>query len=129
VTSLKFLDLTNVVKIHRDQISLYGGQLGVRDFGLLQSALAMPRESFGDEWLHRDIFEMAAAYAFHISQNHPFIDGNKRTGLASALVFLDINGFAVQRPDKYLYDAMISISTSQLGKLGFADVLRSLVKD
>lgn len=129
MTSLKFLDLTNVVKIHRDQISLYGGQLGARDFGLLQSALAMPRESFGDEWLHRDIFEMAAAYAFYISQNHPLIDENKRTGLVSALVFLDINGFAVQRPDKYLYDAMISISTSQLDKLGFADVLRSLVKD
>lgn len=98
----------------------------MRDFGLLQSALAMPQASFGGEWLHRDIFEMAAAYAFHISQNHPFIDGNKRTGLASALVFLDLNGFAVQRPDKYLYDAMISISTSRLDKLGFADVLRSL---
>ena len=87
-----FLTLADVIRIHVDQIERYGGLAGIRDLGLLQSALAMPGASYGGEWLHRDLFEMAAAYAFHLSQNHPFVDGNKRTALASALVFLEPNG-------------------------------------
>ena len=86
--SLFFLTLSEVIDIHGNQIELYGGQKGVRDIGLLQSALAQPEASFAGQWLHEDIFLMAAAYAFHICQNHPFFDGNKRTALASALVFL-----------------------------------------
>ncbi len=77
-----FLTLAEVIEIHVDQIKRYGGRQGIRDFGLLESALAQPEASFGGEWLHRDVYEMAAAYAYHICQNHPFIDGNKRTALA-----------------------------------------------
>src|SRR5208282_2439667 len=87
-----FLTLAEVVELHADQIQRYGGGDGIRDINLLISAVAMPYASFSDQFLHADIFEMAAAYAFHLSQNHPFIDGNKRTALASALVFLAMNG-------------------------------------
>ena len=75
-----FLTLAEVIDIHSNQIELYGGQKGVRDFGLLQSTLAQPEASFAGQWLHEDIFLMTAAYAFHICQNHPFFDGNKRSG-------------------------------------------------
>ena len=77
-----FLTLAEVIEIHTDQIKRYGGTDAIRDMGLLSSAVAMPYASFHDTFLHADIFEMAAAYAFHVSQNHPFIDGNKRTALA-----------------------------------------------
>jgi death-on-curing protein len=71
-----FLTLAEVIDIHTDQIERYGGSPGVRDMNLLSSAVAMPSASFGSDYLHADICEMAAAYAFHIAQNHPFIDGN-----------------------------------------------------
>src|SRR6185369_192349 len=87
----EFLTLDEVLEIHRDQIVRYGGSMGVRDMGLLQSALAQPQATFERQFLHHDIFEMAAAYLFHIVQNHPFIDGNKRVGVAAALVFLLLN--------------------------------------
>ena len=98
----------------------------MRDLGLLESALAMPKASFDGEWLHRDRFEMAAAYAFHLCQNHPFFDGNKRTGLACALVFLELNGIPIEDPERLLHQAMIDTATGSLDKLGLAQVFRSL---
>lgn len=82
-----FLTLDEALDIHRDQIQRYGGSSGIRDLGLLQSALAQPQAAFAGQFLHADLIEMAAAYLFHITQNHPFVDGNKRTGTAAALVF------------------------------------------
>lgn len=90
-----FLSLEDVLEIHRDQIQLYGGSHGVRDVGLLQSAVCMPLARFGGDFLHKDLFEMAAAYLFHLTMNHPFVDGNKRVGVAAALVFLDLNGIEI----------------------------------
>jgi len=81
-----FLSLDRVVKLHASLIETYGGSPGLRDAGLLNSAIAVSQASFGGELLHRDLFEMAAAYLYHIVENHPFIDGNKRTGAAAALV-------------------------------------------
>jgi death on curing protein len=78
----RFLDLVEVLEIHESRIELYGGRPGVRDLGLLQSALAQPSAGFGGEYLHGNLYEMAAAYLFHVSRNHPFVDGNKRTALA-----------------------------------------------
>lgn len=124
-----FLNLADVLRIHADQIQRYGGRNGVRDFGLLESALAMPRASFGGEWLHRDTYEMAAAYAFHVCRNHPLIDGNKRTGLACALVFLELNGIHVEDPEGLLYQAMMDTATGSLDKLGLAQVLRALPQE
>ncbi|MCI0438128.1 MAG: type II toxin-antitoxin system death-on-curing family toxin [Chloroflexi bacterium] len=124
----EFLSLARVIEIHSDQIERYGGQVGVRDMRLLQSAIAMPKASFGGEWLHTDIYEMAAVYAFHISQNHPFNDGNKRTGLVCALLFLRLNGVPIEDPERILYRAMMDIATGTLDKLGLAEIFRSLAE-
>ena len=98
----------------------------MRDLGLLQSAIAQPQMTFGGQWLHKDLFTMAAAYAFHIAQNQPFLDGNKRAGLAAALVFLEMNGISIRDPKGKLYDAMIHIAERKMDKDGLAEVLRSL---
>ena len=86
-----FLTLAEIVAIHSDQIARYGGRAGIRDMALLESATAQPSAGFGGHYFHRDLHEMAAAYAFHLCQNHPFFDGNKRVAIASALVFLRMN--------------------------------------
>ena len=78
----RFLSVADVLGFHEDQLANYGGAPGVRDMGLLESAVAMPMAGFGDQYLHADLFEMAAAYLYHIVCNHPFVDGNKRTGAA-----------------------------------------------
>lgn len=86
-----FLTLDEVIEIHREIIEQYGGSLGIRDLGLLKSAVAMPRARVGDQYFHSDLFEMAKAYLFQIVRNHPFIDGNKRTGAMAAYTFLKLN--------------------------------------
>ncbi len=121
-----FLRLADVVRVHVDQVERYGGRPGIRDMGLLRSALDMPGASFGGEWLHRDLYEMAAAYAFHLSRNHPLFDGNKRTALACALVFLEINGVPIKDPEQRLYQAMVDIASGAIDKMGMAAVFRSL---
>jgi death-on-curing protein len=121
-----FLTLAEVIEIHKNQIGLYGGSHGVRDLGLLQSAVAQPEATFSGAWLHEDIYLMAAAYAFHIASNHSFIDGNKRVALAASLVFLELNRVEIKDPQQKLLTAMLDIATGKLDKEGFAKVLRSL---
>jgi death-on-curing protein len=99
-----------VLLILQDQIRRYSGAYGVRDPYLLSSALAMPSATFDGKYLLRDLYEQAAAYAFHICQNHPFVDGNKRTALAAALVFLALNGIETQDPKEDLYQLMMDVS-------------------
>ena len=123
---ITFLTLSEVIEIHSNQIKLYGGKEGIRDISLLSSAVAMPYATFSEEYLHRDIYEMAAAYAFHICQNHAFIDGNKRTALASSLVFLELNGISIADPEEKLYEALMNIASGKLSKESFAEILRSL---
>lgn len=122
----EFLEVEDVLDLHAQQLVIYGGGFGVRDQSLLESAVAMPKAGFGGQFVHGDLFEMAAAYAFHIAQNQPFIDGNKRTALLAALVFLDLNGVVIQDPQEVLYDAMIAIAERRLGKVELAKVLREL---
>ncbi len=86
-----FLSLDDVLLAHADTLEQEGGLSGVRDHGLLDAAVAMPRQQFGGTYLHPDLAAMAAAYLFHIAQNHPFYDGNKRTAALSALAFLRVN--------------------------------------
>lgn len=121
-----FLTLAEVIEIHFDQIKHYGGLKGIRDINLLSSAIAMPHASFHGEFLHNDIYEMAAAYAFYICKNHSFIDGNKRTALASALVFLGLNGIDVSDPEGILYKNMIALVEGKVKKEEFAEILRAL---
>ncbi len=96
---ITFLTRDDVLIIHADMILRYGGVLGIRDEGLLESALAMPAAGFGEHLLHPDAPAMAAAYLFHLVTNHPFIDGNKRVGTMAAYVFLDINGYDLAAPE------------------------------
>jgi death-on-curing protein len=121
-----FLSVAEVLALHDDQLRLYGGASGIRDAGALESAVATPAATFDQAFLHEDVFHMAAAYAFHIAENQPFVDGNKRTGLNAALVFLDINGFLVPDPDMRLHDAMIALSSRTLDKSGLAQLFREL---
>lgn len=121
-----FLSLEEVLEFHQQQLAAYGGINGVRDQGLLESAVAMPQVSFGGEYLHTDLFHMAAAYAFHLAENQPFLDGNKRTALMAALVFLDLNGYVVLDPAERLYEAMLAIATKQFDKEQLAELFREL---
>ena len=120
-----FLDLDHTLRLHCSLIEQYGGTEGIRDVGLLQSAIAMPQAAYGGEYLHRDIFEMAAAYLYHVVQNHPFLDGNKRTGAASAIVFLALNGIEIDNDEQGLVDLTLSVATGQAGKAEIAAFFRS----
>ena len=126
---IRFLTLSEVIMILQDQITRYGGDFGIRDLGLLSSAIAVPQATFGGSRLHGDIFAMAAAYAFHVCQNHPFIDGNKRAALASALVFLDLNGVEIADPHGRLYQLMMDVAAGKTGKPEIATVFRELTID
>jgi len=125
---ITFLTLAEIIEIHSDQNARYGGQKGVRDINLLSSALAMPQASFEGTFLHPTLFDMAAAYAYHLSQSHPFIDGNKRTGLAACLVFLELNGVSVSDPKGRLYGATMAMAAGELKKGELATILRRLAK-
>lgn len=119
-----FLTLDEVVAIHRDQIERYGGSLGVRDWGLLQSAVATPAAAFGGQYLHTDLHEMAAAYLFHIVQNHPFIDGNKRVGAVAADVFLTMNNFRLNASEDAYAELVVSVARGELTKSAITEFLR-----
>ncbi len=121
---IDFLDIQDVLSLHADQVALYGGECGVRDVGLLESAIAQPQAMFGGEYLYKDIFEMAAAYMFHIVQNHPFLDGNKRTGAVVAMVFLDINGVEINARQGSIYDLTMSVATGETGKPEITEFFR-----
>lgn len=123
-----FLTLDEVVAIHRDQIERYGGSLGVRDWGLLQSAVAMPAVTFGGQYLHADLNEMAAAYLFHIVQNHPFVDGNKRVGAVAAYVFLVLNNSQLVASQDDYAELVLSIARGKAGKPEAAAFFRAYTR-
>jgi len=110
----------------QDQVRRYGGAYGVRDPALLSSALAMPSATFEGKFLHEDIYQQAAAYAYHLCQNHPSIDGNKRTALAAALVFLDLNGIEISDLEESLYKLMIGVAKGKKSKAEIAEALKDL---
>lgn len=119
-----FLGLEEVLQIHADQSERHGGSSGIRDLGLLESAIAMPQASFGGQLLHADIFEMAAAYLFHIVRNHPFMDGNKRVGTAAALVFLRLNGASIRVTNAALVKTVLAVAQGKIGKAAVAEFFR-----
>jgi len=119
-----FLGLEEVLEIHRDQIARYGGTEGIRDLGLLESALAMPQAGAGNQYFHDDLFEMTAAYLFHIVRNHPFVDGNKRAGLAVALVFLEMNGIRLRVSNEALVNTVLAVAEGKLSKGALAEFFR-----
>jgi death-on-curing protein len=122
-----FLTLDEVLEIHRDQLGRYGGAAGIRDLGLLQSALAQPQATFGGQFLHPDLFEMAAAYLFHLVQNHPFLDGNKRVGAVAALVFLRLNDRDIAATNLELESLVLSVAQGKADKAAVATFIRDHV--
>jgi death on curing protein len=120
----RFLSVEDVIDIHADQIERYGGSLGVRDVELLRSAIGMPEAGFWDQYLHADFFEMAAAYLYHIVQNHPFIDGNKRTGAMAAFVFLKLNGSTIDADESAFESLVLKAAQGQTDKPAIAEFFR-----
>ncbi len=104
---IKFLSLEAVLVIHLDQLKHFGGMPGVRDPGLLESAVMNPQSTMGGEFLYEDVIGMAAAYMAGLVRNHPFLDGNKRVGLVAGLTFLIINGYPAPKIDKPQLEDMI----------------------
>lgn len=120
----RFLTQAEVVVIHTDQILRYGGSDGIRDLGLLQSALAMPMAGFGGQYLHPTLPEMAAAYLFHLVKNHPFVDGNKRVAAAAANVFLILNGLTLAGDQDAYADLVLAAAGSECTKDDIAQFFR-----
>lgn len=113
---IRFLSVDDVLAIHEDTIGHEGGLPGIRDLGLLVSAVMMPQQKFAGEYLHKGLAPMAAAYLYHIAQNHAFHDGNKRTAAMSALVFLDANGVAHLPAPQALERMTLSVAASDTSK-------------
>lgn len=118
-----WLSRLTVDVIHRDQVDEHGGHHGVRDEGLLESALARPRNRWADDE-DVDLADLAAAYAHGIARNHPFLDGNKRTAFMAAYTFLDVNGLEPDAPEAEAVAAMRALSTGELGEDEFAEWIR-----
>jgi len=123
-----FLSLVEVLEIHQDQVGRYGGASGIRDIELLKSALGMPSATYGGQFLHTDIFEIAAAYLFHLVKNHPFVDGNKRTGAVAALVFLALNNFDFDAPEDDFAEMVLAVVRGDLDKADVAVFIRRFAR-
>ena len=124
-----FLALEEIIAIHQDQIARYGGKEGVRDWGLLQSAIAMPAVGIGSCFLHCDLYEMAAAYLFHVVRNHPFFDGNKRVGAAAAYVFLALNEVRLTADEDAYAELVLSVARGETRKSSVAEFFRANTED
>lgn len=111
-----FLTLEEVLALHEDQIARYGGTQGIRDPGLLSSALGAVSATYESRYLHESLFEMAAAYLFYLAENHPFLDGNKRTALAAALAFLWLNDFEISADEHSITELVLGVARGELGK-------------
>lgn len=123
-----FLTLEELLALHDDAISFAGGESGVRSIELIQSALAQPQAGFGGQLANAFPFGMAAAYAYHLSRNHPFVDGNKRVGLSAAVVFLFMNGWELVDPDETLHPFMEDVAQGKLDKPALAAVFEKLAR-
>ncbi|HEY9696215.1 MAG TPA: type II toxin-antitoxin system death-on-curing family toxin [Trichocoleus sp.] len=123
----KFLNLQLVLRLHNRQIERFGGSLGIRDQGLLESALAQPEATFGGELLHSTLYDQAAAYLYHLSRNHPFVDGNKRTAFAVTDTFLRLNGCVLTLTNDQIYELVLQVAQGQMDKEELAIVLKSNV--
>ncbi|MDY0001155.1 MAG: type II toxin-antitoxin system death-on-curing family toxin [Polyangia bacterium] len=124
----ELLSVEDVLELHAVQLERYGGGAGLRDLALLESAVAQPHATFDGDLLHADLFAMAAAYLFHIVSNHPFVDGNKRVGLLSALVFLDLNGVSIASGSESLYEVTMAVAAGRASKVEVTEVLRRIAE-
>lgn len=112
----RFLTIEEVVELHRQGIALYGGELGLRDSGLLDSAVSSPQQTFGGDYLYPSLAAMAAAYWFGLVMNHVFVDGNKRVGLRAADVFLALNGLDLTMSEAEAVGLTLRMASHQVGR-------------
>jgi death-on-curing protein len=123
-----FLSLAQIIELHGEAVKVYGGTAGTRDFGLLESAVAQAKATFGRKYLHEDLPAMAAAYCYHIVMNHPFIDGNKRVGAMAAFVFLDMNDAELVASQEQYRDMVLDLAAGKLRKDEVTAFFRKHVK-
>ena len=123
MTEPEWLELGTVLDFHAEQLALFGGPDGIRDLGLLESALARPQNKFA--YGETDLAALAAAYGFGIARNHPFVDGNKRTALASMIVFLNLNELALAAPQGAATAIVLALAAGEIGE----DVLARWIGD
>ncbi|WP_342003147.1 type II toxin-antitoxin system death-on-curing family toxin [Chlorogloeopsis sp. ULAP02] len=116
--------LIEVLELHRRVIEQSGGAFGIRDVGLLESAIAQPRMTFGGEELYPSLLEKAAALGFSIIMNHPFVDGNKRTGHAATETFLVLNGIEINASVDEQERVVLAIASGELGREAFVEWLQ-----
>lgn len=126
--TIKFLTLDQVLEIHDTFLKAYGGLDGVRDHGLLASAVEMPRVAVYGEELHETLYDKASAYLYHIVKNHPFNDGNKRTGAGSALMFLRVNGIDPNYDNEEYVQFVINVADGKVEKTEISQFFQRLLK-
>jgi death-on-curing protein len=126
VTEPRWLSPVHILSIHADQIQAHGGSLGLRDRGLLESALERPRNRFQYE-PDSDLASLAAAYGFNLSSNHPFVDGNKRVAFQAMYLFLGLNGLRIDSPEEEIVTLIMSLASGDLDEPSLADWLRTRV--
>jgi len=121
---MRYLTLNEVLALHTRLIQLSGGADGIRDIGKLESAIAQPRMTFGGEELYPTIAEKAVALGYSIIKNHPFVDGNKRTGHAAMEVFLVLNGYEISASVDEQEKVIMRVATGEIGREEFEDWVR-----
>ena len=124
---MRYLTLSEVLELHRRVIGQSGGTLGVLNLGGLESALAQPRMTYGGKELYPAVVEKAAALGYSVIQNHPFVDGNKRTGHAAMEVFLVLNGFEIQSSVDEQEKIILQVASGEMDREGFTIWLRDHV--
>ncbi len=127
--AIRFLAIDDVLRLHQIAIIDQGGDPSIRDRSLLESAIAMPQQQFAGEYLHHDIPAMAAAYAFHICKNHPFVDGNKRAATAAMIAFLSDNGWRFEAPVDEAEAGILALAAGELDKPAFTGWARKHMRE
>jgi death-on-curing protein len=125
---IRFLTIEQVLTIHQKMIERYGGEPTLRDIGLIDSAVMMPQQSFAGDLLHPTMASMAAAYLFHLCSNHGFADGNKRTAVGTALVFLDANGHALALTIDELEQITLDVARASLEKERLTQLFEAAIR-
>lgn len=125
---IRFVEIEEALRIHKRQVDRFGGDDGIRDRGLLESALAMPRAMFAGQFVHEDLAAMAGAYLYHLCKNHCFVDGNKRVALAVALYFLVRNGELLDTDSGTLQEKVLAVASGKMDKDELTAYLREVLR-
>ena len=124
----RFLTLQEVLTIHENVVEESGGSHGVRDEGLVASAVLRPQTTFSGEQLYPDLFTQAAALLHSLTRNHPFVDGNKRTGYVATALFLELNGYQFTASHDDLLEFVLNVATGELEIVSFCDLVNQFLK-